>query len=96
MSSSEISDSETKARLRLVFQEIEDKNPEIFRAYNMRQRKKSKKERNEKIHKTVVVEGNRDAPYDLEKILKELGECNTTTNTAEHSKRKAKKERWSN
>ena len=96
MSSSEISDSEKKARLRLVFQEIEDKNPEIFRAYNMRQRKKSKKERNEKIHKTVVVEGNRDAPYDLEKILKELGECNTTTNTAENSKRKAKKERKRN
>ena len=51
----------------------------------MYNRRKSKKERTEKKHKTVVVEGNREAPYDLEKILEELGECNTTSTTKENS-----------
>ena len=62
----------------------------------MYNRRKSKKERTEKKHKTVVVEGNREAPYDLEKILEELGECNTTSTTKENAKRKAKKERKRN
>ena len=62
----------------------------------MYNRRKSKKERTEKKHKTVVMEGNREAPYDLEKILEELGECNTTSTTKENSKRKAKKERKRN
>ena len=40
----------------------------------MRQRKDANKERTEKKVKTVSTTGDREAPYDLEKVLKELGE----------------------
>ena len=40
----------------------------------MRQRKDANKEKNKKKVKTVSTTGDREAPYDLEKVLKELGE----------------------
>ena len=55
----------------------------------MRQRIKAMKERTEKKAKTMVVEGDREAPYDMEKVLEELGVG--TTNPKENPKKKGKK-----
>ena len=40
----------------------------------MKQRKEARKERAEKKVKTVIVDGDRETPYDFEKVLLELGE----------------------
>ena len=40
----------------------------------MKSRKELRKERAQKKDKTVVVEDNHETPYDLEKVLEELGE----------------------
>ena len=58
-----------------------------------RKRKDAAKERAEKKVKNVSTNGDREAPYDLEKVLKALGECSTTakSNTTENSKKKGKK-----
>ena len=57
-----------------------------------RKRKDAAKERAEKKVKNVSTNGDREAPYDLEKVLKALGECSTTakSNTTENSKKKGK------
>ena len=58
----------------------------------MRQHKKAVKECAEKKAKTVVVAGNREDPYDLEKVLLELGELDSGTTKAKAiSKKKGKK-----
>lgn len=67
----------------------------------MRQRKKAMKERAEKKAKTVVVEGDRAVPYDVEKVLEELGEFSSTRtysteNPTKKGKNAAKKERKRN
>ena len=38
----------------------------------MKQRKEARKERAEKKVKTVIVDGDRETPYDFEKVLQEL------------------------
>ena len=54
--------------------------------------KQAVKERAEKKAKSVVVAGNRKDPYDLEKVLEELGELDSgTTKTKANSKKKGKK-----
>merc|ERR1711981_36501 len=53
----------------------------------MRQRKDANKEKNEKKVKTVSTTGDREAPYDLEKVLKELGE---SSDTGKNSGKKSK------
>ena len=54
--------------------------------------KKAVNERAEKKAKTVVVAGNREDPYDLEKVLLELGELDSGTTKAKAiSKKKGKK-----
>ena len=58
----------------------------------MRQHKKAVKECAEKKAKTVVVAGNREDPYDLEKVLLELGELDSGTTKAKAiSKKKGRK-----
>ena len=43
----------------------------------MKQRKEARKERAEKKVKTVIVDGDRETPYDFEKVLLELGEADS-------------------
>merc|ERR1712150_90615 len=43
----------------------------------MKQRKKARKERVEKKVKTVIVDDDRETPYDIEKVLLELGESDS-------------------
>ena len=45
----------------------------------MKQRKEARKERAEKKVKTVIVDGDRETPYDFEKVLQELGEVSQNT-----------------
>ena len=49
-------------------------NPEKDKLTKMKQRKEARKERAEKKVKTVIVDGDRETPYDFEKVLLELGE----------------------
>merc|ERR1711953_6101 len=52
-------------------------NPEKDKLTKMKQRKEARKERAEKKVKTVIVDGDRETPYDFEKVLLELGEADS-------------------
>ena len=58
-------------------EDIERLKQELFA--KARKRKDAARERSEKKVKTVSTTGDREAPYDLEKVLKTLGEVSLTT-----------------
>ena len=79
-----------KSRLLATFKitELED----LDDSEKISELKQAVKERAEKKAKSVVVAGNRKDPYDLEKVLEELGELDSgTTKTKANSKKKGKK-----
>ena len=56
-----------------------------------RKRKDAARERSEKKFKTVSTTGDREAPYDLEKVLKALGEVKNKRKKAKTGKKKSQK-----
>ena len=58
-------------------EDIERLKQELFA--KARKRKDAAKERSEKKVKNVTTTGDRETPYDLEKVLKTLGEVSLTT-----------------
>ena len=58
-------------------EDIERLKQELFA--KARKRKDAAKERSEKKVKNVSTTGDRETPYDLEKVLKALGEVSLTT-----------------
>ena len=57
----------------------------------MKQRKEARKERAEKKVKTVIVDDDQETPYDIEKVLLELGEADSSKKTNSGGKGKKAK-----
>ena len=70
-------------------EDIERLKQELF--VKARKRKDAARERSEKKFKTVSTTGDREAPYDLEKVLKALGEVKNKRKKAKTGKKKSRR-----